>query len=46
MRKIPPAEWLLSQDIGSDRAAAIMGDLEELAATRGRLWSGRRTSAL
>jgi hypothetical protein len=38
MRKIPPAEWFLSQDIGSDRAAAIMGDLEELAATRGRLW--------
>lgn len=38
MRKIPPAEWFLSQDIGTDRAAAIMGDLEELAATRGRLW--------
>ncbi|MGA1983425.1 MAG: hypothetical protein ABSG84_13285 [Acidobacteriaceae bacterium] len=38
MRKIPPAEWFLSQDIGPERAAAIMGDLEELAATRGRLW--------
>lgn len=39
MRKIPPAEWFLSQGIGPERAAAIMGDLEELAATRGRLWS-------
>jgi hypothetical protein len=38
MRKIPAAEWFLSQDIGKERAAAIMGDLEELAATRGRLW--------
>lgn len=38
MRKLPPAEWFLSQDIGRDRAAAIMGDLEELAQTRGRLW--------
>ena len=38
MRKIPPAEWFLSQGIGLERAAAIMGDLEELAATRGRLW--------
>jgi hypothetical protein len=38
MRKIPPSEWFLSQDIGKERAAAIMGDLEELAATRGRLW--------
>jgi hypothetical protein len=33
-----PAEWLLARIIGQDRAAAIMGDLEELAATRGRLW--------
>ncbi|HUD21397.1 MAG TPA: hypothetical protein VMQ60_01000 [Acidobacteriaceae bacterium] len=38
MRKVPLAEWFLSQDIGEERAAAIMGDLEELAATRGRLW--------
>ncbi len=33
-----PAEWLLARVAGPDRAAAIMGDLEELAATRGRLW--------
>ena len=38
MRKPPFAEWFLSQDLGSERAAAIMGDLEELALTRGRLW--------
>jgi len=38
MRNVPPAEWFLSQDIGKERAAAIMGDLEELATTRGRLW--------
>jgi hypothetical protein len=38
MRKIPFAEWFISQDIGSERGAAIMGDLEELAQTRGRLW--------
>lgn len=38
MRKPPFAEWFLSQDIGPERAAAIYGDLEELAATRGRLW--------
>jgi hypothetical protein len=38
MPKVPFAEWFLSQDIGPERGAAIMGDLEELAATRGRLW--------
>jgi hypothetical protein len=38
MRKIPFAEWFLSQDIGPERAAAILGDLTEMAATRGRLW--------
>jgi hypothetical protein len=38
MRKIPFAEWFISQDVGPERGAAIMGDLEELAATRGRIW--------
>ncbi len=38
MRKVSFAEWFLSQNIGPQRASAIMGDLEELAATRGRLW--------
>jgi hypothetical protein len=38
MPKTTPAEWLLARIIGPDRAAAIMGDLTELAATRGRLW--------
>jgi hypothetical protein len=32
------AESFLALFAGRDRAAAIMGDLEELAATRGRLW--------
>ena len=31
-------EWLLARIAGPDRAAAIMGDLTEMAATRGRLW--------
>jgi len=38
MRKTPIAEWLLTLFAGRERAAAIMGDLEELAATRGSLW--------
>jgi hypothetical protein len=38
MRKTPIAEWLLARIVGSERAAAIYGDLEELAATRGSLW--------
>jgi hypothetical protein len=38
MRKRPFIEWLLSQEIGAERATAVLGDLEELAATRGRLW--------
>jgi len=33
-----PAEWLLARVADADRSAAIMGDLEELAASRGRLW--------
>jgi hypothetical protein len=32
------AEWLLARITTSDRAAAILGDLTEMAATRGRLW--------
>jgi hypothetical protein len=38
MRKIPFAEWFISQDIGPERGAAMMGDLTEMAAVRGRLW--------
>jgi hypothetical protein len=38
MRKVPFAEWFISQDIGIERGSALYGDLEELAATRGRLW--------
>jgi hypothetical protein len=33
-----PAESLLALFAGRDRAAAMMGDLTEMAATRGRLW--------
>lgn len=33
-----PAESLLARVAGADRSAAIMGDLEELAASRGQLW--------
>jgi len=38
MPKTSPAESLLSLFAGSTRAAAILGDLTEMAATRGRLW--------
>jgi hypothetical protein len=38
MRKIPLAEWLLARLTTPDRAAAILGDLTEMAITRGRLW--------
>ena len=38
MHKTPIAEWLLARIAGRERAAAIVGDLEELAATRGWLW--------
>jgi len=38
MPKLTPAEWLLARITNPARAAAIMGDLEELAATRNRLW--------
>src|ERR1035437_8801804 len=34
----PLTEALLARVTDSTRAAAILGDLEELAATRGRLW--------
>jgi hypothetical protein len=33
-----PAEWLLARFTGPDRAAAILGDLTEMASTRGQLW--------
>jgi hypothetical protein len=35
---MPIAEWLLALFTGSARAAAIMGDLTEMATTRGRRW--------
>lgn len=38
MPKTTRAEWLLALLTTPDRAAAILGDLEELAATRSRLW--------
>jgi hypothetical protein len=38
MPKTTPAEWLLSRITGTTRAAAIYGDLLELAQTRGPLW--------
>jgi hypothetical protein len=38
MRKTSTAEWLLARFTNGDRAAAILGDLTELSATRGRLW--------
>jgi hypothetical protein len=38
MSDTPIAESVLSLIAGRDRAAAIMGDLAELSATRGRLW--------
>ena len=33
-----PTEWLLSCITSRERATAIIGDLTEIAATRGRLW--------
>jgi hypothetical protein len=38
MPKTSATEWLLARLTTPDRAAAILGDLEELSATRGRLW--------
>lgn len=38
MPKTTLAEWLLTRLTGPTRAAAIMGDLTEMAATRSRLW--------
>jgi hypothetical protein len=38
MPKTSSTEWLLARLTDRTRAAAIMGDLTELAATRGRLW--------
>jgi hypothetical protein len=38
MPKTSPAEWLLARLTDRDRAAAILGDLEEISTTRGRLW--------
>jgi hypothetical protein len=38
MPNTSPAEIFLALFAGPDRAAAILGDLTEMAATRGRLW--------
>ena len=38
MPKTTPTEWLLARLTTPDRASAILGDLAEMAATRGRLW--------
>ena len=38
MHKTSPTEWLFARLTTPDRAAAILGDLTEMAATRGRLW--------
>ena len=38
MHKTPIAEWLLSRITDPTRAAVIVGDLTEMAETRGRLW--------
>jgi hypothetical protein len=38
MHKTSLPEWLLARLTDRDRAAAILGDLTEMAATRGRLW--------
>ena len=38
MPKTSTPEWLLARLTTPDRAAAILGDLTEMAATRGRLW--------
>ncbi len=37
-RKSQPTEWFLARFVGHDRASAILGDLLEISATRGRLW--------
>jgi hypothetical protein len=36
--KTQPTEWLLARFTDSTRAVAILGDLTEMASTRGRLW--------
>ncbi len=38
MLKNSPTEWLLASIAGPDRAAAILGDLTEMASTRDRAW--------
>jgi hypothetical protein len=38
MPNTSPAEFVLALIAGHDRAAAILGDLTEMAQTRGRLW--------
>jgi hypothetical protein len=38
MRKVQIAERLMGERMGAQRGAAIYGDLEEMASTRGRLW--------
>ena len=38
MPKTALPEWILARFVGHDRAAAILGDLAEMAATRGSLW--------
>jgi hypothetical protein len=38
MPKTAPTEWLLALIAGRERAVAILGDLTEMALTRGRLW--------
>jgi hypothetical protein len=38
MPKSTPTEWLLARLTTTDRATAILGDLTEMAAARGRLW--------
>jgi hypothetical protein len=38
MPKTALPEWLLARFVGNERAAVILGDLLEIATTRGRLW--------
>lgn len=38
MNRTSPTEWLLALFAGRDRAAAIMGDMTEMAFTRGKLY--------
>jgi hypothetical protein len=38
MPKTPPTEWLLAWVAGPAQAAAILGDLTEMAETRGQVW--------